>query len=172
MTDATMGALLARLSAAADRIEAQRRAVERGVPWPVGSLARGEAEERWGPTEVLAHVAEMLPFWLGEMERVLAGAPGDVAAFGRTIDDQVRNLSVARDASLPPRELLDRVAAAVERYRRRLPSLTAAELSRIGRHPARGELRVPALLERFAVEHLEDHARQLESALAVGPGAG
>lgn len=172
MADETIDGLLARLSAAAARVEGQRGAVERGAPWPVGSLARGETEERWGPTEVLAHVAEMLPFWLGEMERVLAAAPGEVAAFGRTIDDQVRGLSVARDATLPPRELFDRIAAAVERYRRRLPTLTATDLARVGRHPARGDLGVPALLERFAVDHLEDHARQLEATLAAGASAG
>jgi hypothetical protein len=156
---------LERLEGAAARIEAQRAAVVRGAPWPTGSLARGEGEERWGPTEVLAHVAEMLPFWLGEMERVLDGAPGDAAPFGRTVADQVRTLTIARDATLPPRELFDRIGAGVERYRRRLPALSAADLDRVGRHPTRGDLTVTELLERFVVAHMEDHANQLEATL-------
>jgi hypothetical protein len=135
-----------------------------GTPWPVGDGGPQVDEEVWGPGEVLAHVAEMLPFWLGEMERILAAQPGEVADFGRTADDQVRTLTIARDATLPARELFDRIAAGVERYRRRLPELSAADLGRTGRHRTRGELSVSALLERFAVAHLEEHASQLAEA--------
>jgi hypothetical protein len=161
---------LDRLVAAAGRIEAHRAAVERGAPWPTGSQARGEGEEHWGPTEVLAHVAEMLPFWLGEMERVIdgGGTVDEPTPFGRTAADQVRTLTIARDATLPPRELFDRIEAGVERYRRRLPTLSAADVGRIGRHPTRGALAVPEMLERFVVSHLEEHAVQLAETLAEG----
>ncbi len=40
-------------------------------------------EASWGPREVLAHVVEMLPFWLGELERIVDGpaaGPGAVRA--------------------------------------------------------------------------------------------
>ena len=164
---------LDRLVTAAGRLEAQRAAVQRGAPWPTGSLARGEGEERWGPTEVLAHVAEMLPFWLGEMERVLdgGGTADDPVPFGRTAADQVRTLTIARDATLPPRELFDRIGAGVERYRRRLPELSADDLARVGRHPVRGVLSVAEILERFVVTHIEEHAVQLEETLEAGPAA-
>ena len=36
--------------------------------------------------ELLAHVAEMLPYWLGEVERILAGPPEPVP-FGRVGSD-------------------------------------------------------------------------------------
>lgn len=172
MTDAAISQLLDRLAVAAQRIEGHRAAVERGATWPTGSQARGEAEERWGPTEVLAHVAEMLPFWLGELERVLDGTRGggaEAVPFGRTITDQVRTLTVARDATLPPRELFDRISSAVERYRRRLGDLDDRDLERRGRHPTRGELSVGELLDRFAVTHLEEHAAQLDATLAEAP---
>ena len=162
MSEREIVGLLARLEAAGRRLECSRARVEAGAPWPTGSQARGEAEEHWGPTEVLAHAAEMLPFWLGEMERVLAAPAGGPPPFGRTTSDQVRTLTVARDATLPPRELFARIAAGIERYRRRLPELSAAEAARSGRHPTRGELSVVELIERFAVGHLEEHAAQLE----------
>ena len=148
-------------------------AVQRGAPWATGSLARGEGEERWGPTEVLAHVAEMLPFWLGEMERVLdgGGTAGDPVPFGRTAADQVRTLTIARDATLPPRELFDRIGAGVERYVRRLPELSADDLARSGRHSVRGVLSVSEILERFVVTHVEEHAVQLEETIEGGPAA-
>jgi hypothetical protein len=170
MSEREIEELLARLDAAGRRLEGSRARVVAGAPWPTGSQARGEAEERWGPTEVLAHVAEMLPFWLGEMERVLdADHAGGKQPFGRTAADQLRTLTVARDATLPPRELFDRIGAGIERYRRRLPALTADEARRSGRHPTRGDLTVVGLIERFAVAHLEEHAVQLEDALGAGP---
>ena len=159
--------LLGRLARAATRIETQRAAVERGTPWATGSLERGEAEAEWGPTEVLAHVAEMLPFWLGEMERLLDAPPGASPAFGRTAADQLRTLTVARDATLPPRELFDRIASGVDRYAGRLPALTAADLERTGRHPVRGEVTAGTILERFVVAHMEEHAAQLEAVLSA-----
>lgn len=162
--------LLDRLSSAGTRLAATRPAVAAGAPWPTGAVAEGGSEHEWGPTEVLAHVAEMLPYWLGEMERVVAGGGsqgGGPVPFGRPGGDQVRALTIARDATLPVRELYDRIAAALERYQRRLPELTAPESQRVGVHPSRGELTVAALIDRFAVTHLEEHAEQLERTLSA-----
>ena len=171
-TEAPMNALAPlfdRLEAAAARLAATRDQVRRGEPWPAGAVAAGSGEADWVPTEVLAHVAEMLPFWLGEMERVVAGPDYRGGAgptpFGRTIGDQVRGQTVIRDATLPARELYDRIGAAVERYRHRLPELTDADIARTGLHPTRGVLAVPELLDQLVVTHLEEHAAQLERAL-------
>jgi uncharacterized protein (DUF952 family) len=165
----SMEPLLDRLSSAGARLASTRPTVEAGAPWPTGAAGEGGGEHEWGPTEVLSHVAEMLPYWLGEMERVIAGTDGHggggPAPFGRTATDQVRALTIARDATLPVRELYDRIAAALQRYRWRLPELTEDEISRTGVHPTRGELTVPDLVERFAVRHLEEHAEQLETTL-------
>lgn len=160
--------LLGRLDVAARRLAATQGRVQAGEPWPVGAVAEGGGEAEWGPTEVLAHVAEMLPYWLGEMERVVAGSGGPSPApapFGRTAADPLRTMTIARDATLPARELYDRISTAVERYGRRLPALTHAEIGRRGLHPTRGEVTVAALVERFAVAHLEEHAEQMEGAL-------
>jgi uncharacterized protein (DUF952 family) len=161
--------LLDRLSAAGARLASTRPTVESGVPWPVGAVAAGGGEAEWGPTEALAHVSEFLPYWLGEMERVIAGTDGHGAGgptpFGRTAADPVRSLTVVRDSTLPPRELYDRIAGVLQRYRWRIPELTDEEIGRRGVHSLRGELAVPQLIERFAVSHLEEHAEQLEATL-------
>jgi hypothetical protein len=165
-----LDSLADRLETAGLRLAASRERIERGAPWPVGAVAQGGGEAEWGPTEVLAHTAEMLTYWLGEMERVLAGADGrggsGHAAFGRTASDPLRTLTISRDATLPPRELFDRIAVAIQRYRRRLPGLTGSDIARVGLHPTRGEVAVPDLVEWFAVSHLEEHAAQLEATLA------
>jgi hypothetical protein len=111
----------------------------------------------------------MAPYWLGEIERVLAGGPEPVP-FGRIASDPVRIALVERDRSVPPRELYDRIDDALRRFERRWRTLTPADLGRRGLHPTRGEITVAAMPERFIVGHLEDHVRQLEGILAGSDG--
>ena len=56
-----------------------RPAIEAGAPWPMAAVYDDSDEARWGPGEVLAHLAEMVPYWLGEIERV-ARRPGGARA--------------------------------------------------------------------------------------------
>jgi hypothetical protein len=158
-----MGRAVERLRTAAGAFATMRDEIEAGAPWPLAARFGTEPEARWGPPEVLAHVEEMLPFWLGEIERILAGP--EPAPFGRVATDPVRLAIIERDRTVPPRELLDRIDADVERYARRLPSLTASDLARRGLHPRRGEMTVGAALEDLVVHHLEDHAVQLKDVL-------
>jgi hypothetical protein len=160
-----MDELLDRLAAARAGLAATRPAVEAGAPWPLAETYDDSDEARWGPGEVLSRLAEMAPYWLGEIERVLAGAP-DPVPFGRTASDPVRIALVERDRSVPPRELYDRIEDALRRFDKRWRTLTPADLARRGLHPTRGEITVAAMPERFIVGHLEDHVRQLEGILA------
>ena len=154
-----------RLRAARAGLEATRAGVEARAPWPLAATIDDSAEAQWGPPEVLAHVAEMVPYWQGEMERVLAGSLEPVP-FGRIASDPIRIGILGRDRSLPPRELYDRTIAALDRLERRLSSLTPADLTRRGLHPTRGEMTVGAMPERFVIGHLADHVVQIETLLA------
>lgn len=158
------GTFVERLTQARDAIEARRAAVEVGHPWPLAVAFGTEPEASWGPPEVLAHVAEMLPFWLGEIERVIDG-PTEPVPFGRVATDQLRIGMIERDRTLPPRELFARLRSGVDRYVERVPELSAADLGRRGLHATRGELTVEGILERFVVGHLEEHAVQLDEVL-------
>ena len=155
---------LERMRSAVAAFEARRPAVEARAPWTLSDVFGAEPEASWGPPELTAHVAEMLPFWLGEIERVLAGAPEPVP-FGRVSTDTLRIGVIGRDRSLPIRELFARVVAGTERYERRLPELSPGDVGRRGIHPTLGEITVSGILERFVVGHLEDHVRQLEGIL-------
>ena len=126
-----------------------------------------EPEASWGPPEALAHIAEMLPFWQGEIERILAG-PIEPVPFGRLATDELRVGVIERDRSLPPRELFGRVAAGAERMARRLAELSPAEAGRRGLHPRLGEMSVAEVTGRFVAGHLEEHADQLTEILASG----
>jgi hypothetical protein len=161
-----MDELLDRLRAAAAALEATRPAVEAGAPWPLAATFDHSDEARWGPGEVLAHVAEMLPYWLGEVERILAGPPGPVA-FGRIGTDPVRIAIIGRDRSLPVGELYARLNDGVARWTGRLETITPAELEKVGLHPTRGEMSVAAIVDRQILGHMDEHAQQLERILAA-----
>ncbi len=158
-----------------ERIAAARRAytdlaprVRAGEPWPLATTFGTEPEAEWGPREVLAHVEEMLPFWLGELERVVdpATAPGPVA-FGRTAEDMARISIIERDRTLPLGVLFARIDRGLGDWSDRLPTLSDDESARIGIHPRLGEMAAASILERFVLGHAEDHVTQLESVLAA-----
>ena len=157
--------LLERLATAREGLAATRPAVEAGAPWPMAIVFDDSDEARWWPGEVLAHLAEMSQYWLGEIERVLDGVHEPVP-FGRIATDAIRIGLVERDRSLPPRELYDRIDESLTRFDRRWRTLTPTELARRGLHPKRGELTVAQMAEPFIVGHLEAHVAQLETILA------
>ena len=165
-----MGALddqAQRLEAAVADILELRPRIEAGAPWPMAELYGPEPEASWGPPELLAHVEEYLPYWLGEIESVLASPAGAPAPFGRVATDALRIGVIGRDRGLPLRELFSRIEAGTPRVAARLRELTEAEAARTGLHPARGEMTVRDMLEPFLVGHTEGHVTQLREILAA-----
>lgn len=142
--------------------------VAEGEPWPLTDVYGPGPESSWGPREVLAHVAEMLPFWLGEIERIVdAGVGpdgGEPPAFGRLEEDPVRVQVIGRDRAFPARELLARVDVEGRRVAARLRALES-EAGLLGRHPTRGDLSIAELAERLIVAHAEAHATQLRESV-------
>jgi hypothetical protein len=147
---------------------ARRERVIAGSPWPLARRFDHSDEAAWGPPEVLAHVAEMLPYWMGEVERVLEGAADgrEPIPFGRVAGDDVRIALIGRDRTVPVRELMSRIESDAGRMARRIETFGDVELARRGLHPARGEMSVEHMLQRFVIDHLGEHAEQLETLLA------
>jgi hypothetical protein len=157
-----------RLRDAATAILALRSALEAGSPWPLAELYGTEAEASWGPHELLAHVDEMVPFWLGEVERILDGDAAVPVPFGRIADDPIRISVIGRDRNVPLRELLSRLESESRRVAARMAELSDADAARVGLHPRVGEIAVGPLLERFVTSHLEDHVAQLREITTGG----
>ena len=162
-----------------DRLGALRAAyaglegpVVAGGPWPLAAAFGTEPEASWGPRELLAHVAEMLPFWLGELERVVEGAPdGSDVSFGRVASDAVRIGLIERDRTLPLPVLFGRIDAGLGAWSDRLGTLSTDDRARLGHHPTLGEMSAAAFVERFILGHAEEHVAQLERIPAEGPRA-
>jgi DinB superfamily len=132
-----------------------------------------DSGERWDRGQVLAHVAEMLPYWARQAELV---ASGDQAAFGRVKSDRERIAAIERDRRERPERLLDRLDEGVGVVLALLDRLDDQALARTGRHQTLGEMPVAAILDRFLVDHLEEHADQLDPPtppdVAGGAGTG
>lgn len=135
--------------------------------WAPTAAARGglsdpdpNTGERWDTGQLLAHTAEMLPYWLVQIRGLIATGGG--RPFGRTASDGARSAAIERDRGQPMEVLLARIEAGVADLRDFLSSLEEKNLAIVGVHSTLGEMDVPQILEHFLVEHLEDHAEQME----------
>ena len=153
-----------RVRAAADEFGRLRTVLDSGEPWPLADDFGPGPEASWGPPEILAHVAEMLSFWLAQAEGVMAGA-GVLVPFGRTADDPDRLGAIEADRRLSIDTLIGRIDAAASTYEERLGGLSDAKLGARGMHPRLGEMTVAAIFERFVTSHAEDHVRQLRESV-------
>jgi hypothetical protein len=144
-----------RLQAAAGRIRAS------AVLLPDDALTDPDPDsgERWDRGQVLAHVAEMLPYWARQAELVAGGGQTE---FGRVRSDPDRIAAIERDRREDPRRLLDRVDEGVAVVLAVADRLDDQALARSGRHQTLGEMTVAEIIDRFAVAHLEEHADQLD----------
>lgn len=140
--------------------------VAAGEPWPLATDYGDSPEASWGPREVLAHLVEMLPFWLGELERVVDGDGLTPVPFGRSGDDPSRIGLIGRERTLPLRVLFGRIDTGLVAWIERLATLTDADLAKVGLHPREGEIPVWRFPARFITDHAEGHVSQLETILA------
>jgi hypothetical protein len=164
-----------RLDAAAAAIAAMGPAIVSGEPWPLTETYGPGPESEWGPREVLAHVAEMLPYWLGEIEVIVDAGVGpagsqagmEAPAFGRIEDDPVRVQIIGRDRSFPARDLLSRIDSEARRVTTRFRAIRENEAQFVGHHVTRGDLTISEIAERLIVGHIEGHVTQLRDIVAA-----
>ncbi|HMJ80559.1 MAG TPA: hypothetical protein VK592_05905 [Candidatus Dormibacteraeota bacterium] len=125
--------------------------------------------ERWDAGQVWAHLAEFPAYWVGQFEAILA-ARADGATepipFGRPRTDPGRVGPIERDRHEAPALLHERVQADIDAFEAFLGRLRPVDWSVTGLHPTLGELALPAMVERFVVGHLEEHADQLDELMA------
>jgi DinB family protein len=162
-----MDDLSRRIDDAGADLLALRPALVAGEPWPLSATYGTEPEADWGPREVLAHIDEMVDYWVTELTRVVsADAAAGPVEFGRVASDATRLARITAERQRPADQLLDAIAANLAAARAFVAGLGAADLTRTGAHPTRGEITVANSLDRFLASHLEEHVRQLRSILA------
>jgi hypothetical protein len=152
--------VLARLDAVEKRLAVH---AARGAPGGLTEPDPDTPEERWEAGQVWAHIAEFVPFWHGEMRSVIGSFDGAPVPFGRTKTDPGRIAAIEVGRGEPIADQMTRTAEAIAELKRHIGELTPAEWNAVGLHPTRGELDIEAIVERFIVHHLEEHADQLDS---------
>ena len=121
-----------------------------------------DTHEQWEAGQVWAHLAEFVPYWMGELERIIGAGADTPVPFGRTKSDPGRLAAIERDRATDPAQMMSRVSAAVEEFRVFVGELEPHEWAARGEHPTLGALSVGSIVERFVVGHLEEHAEQLD----------
>jgi hypothetical protein len=144
------------------RVEAARAGLK-GLP-RVGRGKPGEPDaetgERWDRLNVLGHLAEMLPFWLEQVNGVLEGAT-EVGRGEHGYKSRRRGVQ-AEEAEQILRQRIDNHAVALLHL---LERLTPEELERkilYRRREGDSRLELGALVDRLLVGHLQEHVEQLQ----------
>ena len=127
-----------------------------------------ETGERWEAGEVWAHIAEFVPYWTRQLRALFDAYQGEPLPFGRTRTDPDRIGAIERDRDVPPGELFDRAAASIEEFRAYLTTWGDREFAARAMHSRLGEMDLRAVVERFLVGHLEEHADQLDGLVTAG----
>ena len=155
---ADVEALLARLA------DAERRLAEHAVaPLPPGLTDPDPStDEQWEAGQVWAHLAEFPGYWLAQAERVIALPTNEPVPFGRVKTDAGRLEAIERDRHTDPAALLERVRSSLAGVNEAARAWPADAWRRHGAHPTRGVMTVRQIVERFIVQHLEEHAEQLD----------
>jgi hypothetical protein len=122
------------------------------------------AENEWTIMQNLAHIVEFMPYWAGEIEKLVA-EPG--RNFGRTQQDEGR----LRGISEHEKDSLDRIKAALPgsyaRLDEMLGSLKDSDLELTGKHVRYGEMPLGWFMKDFVTNHLSGHVEQIKGCLEV-----
>lgn len=129
----------------------------------IGRL-RATGDNEWSVMQILGHMVEMIPYWLGHC-RVLIAVTAEPPVFGRGPDASERMAGIERGSNGDPKELLGLLNDEVETAARAIREMSAVERSKKGIHIKLGELTVADSVERFIVAHAEEHLEQIRATL-------
>lgn len=126
---------------------------------------RAAGANEWSVVQILGHMVEMIPYWLGHF-RALIAATGDPPVFGRGHDSPERLAGVERGFKGDPKELVGLLNSEGKAAARAIRDMSATERSKKGVHIKLGEMTVADSVERFIVAHAETHLEQIRATLS------
>src|SRR5206468_10133775 len=111
-------------------------------------LQRRPSPTDWSGAQLLAHTAEIMPYWADQAVEVAMRAEDD-QPFGRVEADPDRIAAVERGVGRSGAELRQAVLASLDQATRTLGSLPRAAWSRTARHERRGSMSIETALRQF-----------------------
>jgi uncharacterized damage-inducible protein DinB len=157
---------------AEERIQRLERSVNQLVQeieqLPAEVLYRPPSPGEWPVMSILAHLAELLPYWAHQAQGI-ASQPGQ--PFGRTHDDPERIGAVDQHGHDSLDMAVKRLRAGLEESVRVLRALPAEAWASAGQHPSRGLMTIEQLVDAFLVSHAEEHTVQIQESVKSIAGA-
>ncbi len=120
------------------------------------------SEEEWSIMQILSHLVEGVPYWLGEVERVVS-TPG--SSWGRGLQDQARLAAVTDTDKLSVKEVLAEVSLLGQKVESGLQGLDTETLKQESPHrnvEKFGHKPVSFIIDHFIEEHVAGHAQQIQ----------
>ncbi|MFD0944578.1 DinB family protein [Savagea faecisuis] len=119
------------------------------------------SEEEWSIAQVLSHLNEAIPYWLGEVENVIA-TPG--SKWGRGLQHEGRLEAVANPMSINGRAELETLKTMPALVVEKINGLTDEQLA--AENPHRnferfGNKPVAFIIDHFIDEHAATHLKQI-----------
>ena len=127
-------------------------------------LYRAPSGGEWSVMKVLAHVAEVLPYW-ARRAREVAAREQDDRPFGRTADDPDRVAAVEQHAHDPLDAVMPRLHAGLAEATTTLRAIPREGWARTAHHARRGEMTVEQIVDQFLIAHVEEHAEQVQTVM-------
>ena len=118
--------------------------------------------ERWEQGQVWAHIAEFVPYWNEQLRMVVREYRDTPVPFGRSRTDPGRTGPIEENKDEPIVDQMGATHAALSVLEDYLGGLSASDWSAVGMHPARGAMDARQIVGFFVVDHLEEHADQLD----------
>ncbi|MGW6301419.1 DinB family protein [Peribacillus butanolivorans] len=123
-------------------------------------------EEEWSIMQILSHIAEAIPYWLGEVETVVA-TPG--SKWGRGLQDPARLAAVTDTEKLSVDEILKQVDELKYKVESGLGKLDEETLSKESPHrnfAKFGNKPVSYIVDHFIDDHVSGHYDQIKRNLS------
>ncbi len=127
-------------------------------------LYQRPAENEWTIMESLAHIVEIMLYWAGEIEKLVA-EPG--RNFGRTMQDAGRLQAISEHGSDSLEQIRAALPGSYARLEEVLSKLNDGDLALTGHHSRYGDQTLEWFIEDFVTHHLSSHLEQLRLSLAA-----
>src|SRR6266478_7671202 len=129
------------------------------VPLDPAKLYQRPTDDEWTIMQNLAHIVEFMPYWAGEIEKLVA-APGET--FGRTAQDEGRLGAINERGSDSLGQIKAALPGSYARLDEVLSRLRDSDLELTGQHVRYGEKPVEWLIVEMVTEHLRGHVEQIK----------
>ncbi|CAH0226293.1 hypothetical protein SRABI96_02541 [Peribacillus sp. Bi96] len=130
------------------------------------TIRRNPTEDEWSIMQILSHLAEAIPYWLGEVETVVA-TPG--SKWGRGLQDPARLAAVTDTEQLSVDDVFRQVEELKYKVESVLGELDEETLSKESPHrnfAKFGNKPVSYIVDHFIDEHVSGHYGQIKRNLS------